>query len=112
MSNSPINALADVTFKTEGVPTLYSNHASPSLSFNDIRIYFNELAPKELAAMQTTSAKSSEAVITPRLCVVVSPEFARALAQSLEVAVAKYESVFGPLRIAPTQEQFTQKLGG
>jgi len=80
------------------------------LSLNDIRIYFNEILPKSLAAVQTSSAKSQEATIKSHLCVVMSPEFAEALANSLNIAVTKYESLFGPLRSAGSQEEFDRKL--
>ena len=106
------NPLDGIVFETKDVPTLYSNHASPSISFNDLRIYFGEVAPKELAAVQTTTAKRAAPTVTPRLCVVMSPEFAKALAQSILTAVDKYENVFGSLRLAPTQDQMDEKLPG
>ncbi|HVS87695.1 MAG TPA: DUF3467 domain-containing protein [Candidatus Acidoferrum sp.] len=112
MSQGTKNLLEGIVFQTKDVPTLYCNHASPSISFNDLRIYFAEVAPKELAAVQSTTAKRAEPTVTPRICVVVSPEFAKALAQSILTAVDKYENLFGPLRPSPTQEQMDEKLPG
>jgi uncharacterized protein DUF3467 len=112
MSEGTKNPLDGIVFETKDVPTVYCNHASPSISFNDLRIYFAEVAPKELAALQTTTAKRAAPTVTPRLCVVVSPEFAKALAQSILTAVEKFENLFGPLRTPPTQEQMDQKLPG
>jgi hypothetical protein len=98
------------TFPADDVPTLYANHASTSLSFNDIRIYFNEVGPKQLETSQASTIRQREATITPRLCIVVSPEFAKSLAENTLIAVEKYEHIFGPLRVAPTGEQFLEKI--
>jgi hypothetical protein len=102
--------LEGITLDTTNIPTLYSNHASPSISFNDIRIYFAEVAPRELAAVQSIAAKRAEPNLMARLCVVVSPEFAKALGESILLAVQKYETVFGPLRPSPTTAQMDEKL--
>jgi hypothetical protein len=110
MSEEIKNPLDGLVFDTKDIPTLYINHASPSLSYNDIRIYLGEVGPKQMAAVVTSQAKRTEASITPRVCVIVSPEFAKALGESLQAAVQKYESVFGPLRSAPSQEEVNQKL--
>jgi hypothetical protein len=107
MTTSPLEG---VVFESKDVPTVYCNHASPSISFHDLRIYFGEVAPRELPALQTTGATRAEPRITPRLCVVVSPEFAKALGQAILTAVEKYENVFGPLRISPTEDQLNEKM--
>src|SRR5580698_1334704 len=99
------NPLVDVVFETKGVPTVYCNHVSPSISFNDIRIYLAEVTPKQLDALISDRATATEPMIEPRLCVVVAPEFAKAFSEVLMKAVTKYESIFGPLRHAPSQEQ-------
>src|SRR5262249_7888547 len=106
----PKNPLEGIVFSTEDVPTLYVNHASPSISFSDIRVYLGEVSPKELAAVQSTGPTKAEPRVTPRLCVVVAPEFAKALADSILVAVQKYETLFAPLRKQPTQDEFEAKL--
>ena len=97
MSTGSQNPLAGLTFETKGVPTLYSNHASPSISFNDIRIYFAEVFPKELSVGTSPAATRIEPTVEPRLCVVVTPEFAKSLVEALSKAVEKYEAIFGPM---------------
>jgi Protein of unknown function (DUF3467) len=109
--NPNAEPLAGVTFETKDIPTFYANHASPAMSFNDIRVYFSEVVPKEMTAAQTVTAVRSQPTIRPKICVVVSPEFAKALSESLKVAVGKYESVFGPMRTPPSTDQVNSKLG-
>lgn len=96
-------------FETKGVQSVYSNHALVSLSYNDVRVYLGELSPSELI-LQPTQANYAE--ITPRydpkFCLVLSPEFARQLANAISSSVDKYESVFGNLRTEPNQEQITK----
>ena len=110
MSTDQQNPLAGLTFDTKEVPTLYSNHASPSISFNDIRIYFGEIFPKYLNAETLPAVTRIEPTIVPRLCVVVTPEFAKSLVDALSKAVEKYEEVFGPTRPQPSQEHVNLKL--
>jgi hypothetical protein len=109
--NPNIDPLAGVSFETKDIPTFYANHASPAMSFNDIRVYFSEVVPKVITAAQTINATRSLPTIRPKICVVLSPEFAKALADSLKVAVSKYESVFGQMRTPPSTDQINSKLG-
>jgi hypothetical protein len=110
MSSNPTNPLAEVSFETGGVPTLYCNHANPSVSFNDIRVYLSEVTPRKIAALVPAKPVSLPPEVNPRLCVVFSPEFAKGLAESLLKAVEKYEELFGPLRPQPDQAELTKKL--
>jgi Protein of unknown function (DUF3467) len=110
MALSPKNPLVGIIVPTKDVPTMYSNHVNPSLSFNDIRLYFSEVVPKELSAVTGPAPTRSVSSVEPRLCVVISPEFAKALAQTLLGAVDKYESLFGPLRPQPSQENIDKIL--
>jgi hypothetical protein len=110
MNPIPKNPLEGIVFETKGVPTLYSNFASPSISQNDIRVYFGEVAPKSLAAVQSISAIRAEAEVTPRVCMVMSPEFARSLGESLLLSVKKYEGLFGGLRANVSQAELDEKL--
>jgi hypothetical protein len=105
------NPLANVAFKTKEVPTLYCNHASPAISFHDIRVYLSEVFPKEMAALVLQDKTSSVAPeIEPRLCLVLAPEFAKMLGQALLSSVEKYENVFGPLRPIPNEAAVYEKL--
>ena len=92
------------------MPTIYCNHANPSLSFHDVRIYLGEVMPKQLNVVVSEKLTQPESTIEPRICVVVSPEFAKALGHTLLGAVEKYENVFGPLRPPVTQEQVAEKI--
>ena len=107
---SPQHPLSGMSFSTKDVPVLYVNIASPTISFNDIRIYLGEVGPKEVAVVPPTTATRNEPAVEPRLCLVLSPEFAKALGQAVLQAVEKYEGIFGPLRVAPTQQVIDEKL--
>ncbi|MGH7750641.1 MAG: DUF3467 domain-containing protein, partial [Candidatus Dormibacteria bacterium] len=94
---------------TEGVPVLYANVASCTVSFNDMRVYFAEAMPKEVVTQKKDNTiKLSEALVAPRLCVVCAPEFARSLRDALSNSISQYEQLFGPLRALP-QEQDLQR---
>jgi hypothetical protein len=80
------------------------------MSFNDVRIYFSDVAPRQMAAVQENVATSVETAVTPRICVVVTPEFAKSLGESLLLAVEKYQSVFGALRPTPQSQDVLSKL--
>jgi hypothetical protein len=93
------------TFETKGTPTVYCNQAVTSLSYNDVRVYLMEQSPSELVLNPTGDLIVEKPPISEsKYCLVLSPEFANALAKSLTEAVAKYEAVFGSLRSQPTQE--------
>jgi uncharacterized protein DUF3467 len=85
---------------TEGYPSLYSNHASVSMSAIDIRIFLSEVAPKEMNLEPQDSMRSAEPLVQPRVCLVMSPEFARTIMDSLATLIPQYEARFGPLRPA------------
>jgi hypothetical protein len=110
MSTTPLNPLSGMKFETKNVPSVYCNHASPSLSFNDIRVYLSEVVPNQLDVVTPTDPTTAEPVVEPRVCLVVSPEFAKGLGQALMTAAEKYEQLFGPLRIPPTQEELNLRL--
>ncbi len=104
--------LAGVTFETKGIPVLYANQANPSISFNDIRIYFSDVSPKEVSVATPKEVGRIAPTVDPKLCVVISPEFAKSLGETLIKTIEKYEHVFGPLRPQPTQQQLNEKLPG
>lgn len=95
---------AGATMPTEGFPLAYANLASVIGTFNDIRIYFAELQPKAIAtagAPDQAPVGPSEANIAPRVCVVLTPEFAKSLRDVLSGTVERYEKQFGSLRPVP-----------
>jgi hypothetical protein len=110
MSTGVQNPLAALVVKTKDVPTVYCNHANPSVSFNDIRVYLSEVIPEELTALVPDKPSPIKPHVESRICVVCSPEFAKAMAESLLKAVGKYEELFGQLRPSPNQEELNKKL--
>ena len=91
---------------TEGFPLLYANLASVSANYNDLRIYFAEVQPKVVATFVApgqgpTPMGAGDANIAPRVCMVLTPEFAKSLVDALSTTVAQYEKQFGPLRPVP-----------
>jgi hypothetical protein len=85
---------------TEGFPSLYTNHAAVSMSPVDIRVFFSEVSPKELNINPQEMMKAAEAIVTPRICLVMTPEFAKTVLESLSTSISQYETKFGPLRPA------------
>src|ERR1700674_2078652 len=104
MSTGAQNPLAAVIVKTKDIPTIYCNHANPSVSFNDIRVYLSEVVPEELMALVAEKPSAVKPHVETRVCIVCSPEFAKGLGESILKAVEKYEEIFGPLRPKPKQE--------
>jgi len=93
---------------TEGFPVVYANLASVSASLNDLRIYFADVQPKTVVTLPvpTTSPAAtaigpSEANIAPRICLVLTPEFAKSLHDALSSTLSLYEKQFGQLRHNP-----------
>jgi hypothetical protein len=91
---------------TEGFPVVYTNLASLSASYTELRIYFAEIQPKTvvtvaLPAVGPTAIRPDEANIAPRICMVLTPEFAKSLLDALSGTIALYEKQFGPLRPVP-----------
>jgi hypothetical protein len=101
MPDEPQN-IAGNPIPTEGFPNVYANIATLTANFTDIRIYFADAHPKLVATapapMQPTL---SEATIAPRICLVLTPEFAKSLVDALSGTISMYEKQFGPLRQAP-----------
>jgi hypothetical protein len=101
---------------TEGFPVVYANLASVSASFNDLRIYFADDQPKTVVTVAgpapTPTAPTiigpGEANIGPRICLVMSPEFAKSLHDALSSTISLYEKQFGQLR--PVPQVPTQRL--
>jgi len=99
--------LTKATYDTTGVPTIYANNANVTISFSDLRLYLAEVAPKNIVLNPDPANPSpSDFVVSPKLSVVLTPEFAKSLGDAILTAVAKYEAIFGPLRPVKTQEQF------
>lgn len=102
MPDEPQN-IAGNQMPTEGFQVAYANLASLTVNYNDLRIYFADAQAKVVAAMVApgTHLPIPEPQITPRICMVLTPEFAKSLLDALASSIAVYEKQFGPLRPAP-----------
>jgi hypothetical protein len=95
---------------TAGFPNLYVNHVAVSMSGVDVRIFLSEVSPREVQIQAQDALKPAEPLVTPRVCLVVAPEFAKTILDSLSRLIPEYESRFGPLRPTP-QPQMPQADG-
>ena len=104
------------SYSTEGVETLYCNIANVSISFSDLRLYLGEVTPKKIVVNPDAGGVNAltntkiEALVSPKLSVVFTPEFAKSVAKAILTAVVRYETIFGPLRENKTQEQISAAL--
>lgn len=99
------------SFETKDVPSVYCNQANVSMSYNDVRVYISEIAPSEIVIgpQQAPGLIPREPNLSPRMCLVLSPEFARSLAKAIMIGTEKYEATFGPLRPEPVVTQGEKK---
>jgi len=88
-------------FSAEGIPSVYANHAALSMSAVDIRLFLSEISPKELNVEQQESVRVAEPVLNTRLCVIMTPEFAKLLRDSIGKTVEQFEAKFGSVRDVP-----------
>lgn len=92
---------------TREIQAIYCNHASVSLSFNDLRIFLSEIIPQTVSVGPQQGDfpfTIRQPYVRPHISVVITPEFARTLSNALNEGVSKYEKAFGPLRAEPSQE--------
>lgn len=89
-------------FSLPNLPTFYANNGRVALGFHDIRLYFIEARP---VPAKTTGAEDAPANIIELCCVIMSPEYVKALAEGLTKAVATYEEKYGKLRPRPPDEE-------
>jgi hypothetical protein len=89
---------------TQGVPTFYANTAGITVSLHDMRLYLAEGTPVKVdfGANQNAEMKAQQVLFSLVACVIINPEFARNLRDTLDIAIQKYEKLFGPLRPNPT----------
>jgi hypothetical protein len=88
-----------------GVPSIYANNARVSLTYNDLKIYFADALAVEPGQQfmlgRGEAVENTNAMLMERVCMILSPEFTRALHDILGTAIEKYEEKFGKLRPAP-----------
>lgn len=95
----------------EGFPVVYANLASVTASYNDLRLYFADQSAKTIATTPISGGGPvvSEAVIAPRICLVLTPEFAKSVLAALSGTLEQYEKAFGALRPTPQQAPISGK---
>src|SRR5436305_4533623 len=82
--------------RAPNLPSVYVNGANVVMGLFEVRLYVAEVTP-------LAEATKPGANITDRLCLIMSPEFAKALALQLTDASEKYTEHFGPLREVPAE---------
>ena len=96
---------------TEGFPVAYANLASTTVNFNDIRVYFSDTQAKQIVTERAAGViRVAENLVSPRICVVMTPEFARGLRDALALSISQYEENFGSIRTQPEQGKQTPGL--
>lgn len=106
---SALPANRPVGVSTENVQTLYVNLASVVSGFFDFRIYLMEAGPAEVATV--SPLPDVRAAFSPKICVVVSPEFARSLRDTLSSTLERFEAQNGKLRPVPPNPSRTVRHG-
>ncbi|HEV3279396.1 MAG TPA: DUF3467 domain-containing protein [Terriglobia bacterium] len=71
------------------LPNVYINSANVALGGLEMRLYLAETTPTE---------DGEGLIVTDRVCVVMTPEFAKFMSASLLESMNKFEARFGPLR--------------
>ena len=92
-TDDPSNTANARYVRPPNLPQVYINAANVAMGAFEIRIYLAEVAP--------TSPHNDDVTITDKICVVMSPEFARAFAGQLDKFVKSYEQSFGEIRSVP-----------
>jgi hypothetical protein len=101
----------NAAIETKGVPVVYCNQASLSMSFHDLRIYLAEAIPESLEVSGASGPlKQRQTVYKPSVSLVMTPEFAKTFATAIQNAIEKYVETFGALRVEPSQEQVLKTL--
>jgi hypothetical protein len=109
-AGQPEKSQASNLLPTTSFATVYANNVGVTASFNDVRVYFSEAAPKDIVLQKEEPMQLQQPLFMPRTCVVCSPEFARTLRDSLNLAISQYERLFGNLRPQPEQQTLQQRL--
>ena len=88
-----VEQLMKITKKSEDFFTIYCNQARFAISFADIRMIFGQ---NSINPDGTVEAQED-------LCIVVSPEFAQIVLQSLSQTIRIFEERIGKIRPRPDQ---------
>jgi hypothetical protein len=86
---TPVN-----TVRVTNMPTIYVNNIGFGVGAVEVRLFLGEVLP---------DADGKAVTVTQRLAVVMTPEYAKVVAETLTQALASLEKQIGPLRnIRPT----------
>jgi hypothetical protein len=88
------------TVRAPNMPTVYVNNIGFGVSAVEVRLFLGEILP---------NPDGKSVTITQRLAVVMTPEYAKVVAETLLQAITNLEKQFGPLRnIRPEKRPSTQ----
>lgn len=76
------------------IPSVYVNGSNLAVGPFEVRLYVSEVTP--------VPGQDNAVTVTDKLCLVMSPEFAKALADQLTNIMTSYEKDFGKLRASVT----------
>jgi len=77
------------TMRAPNMPTVYVNNIGFGVGPVDVRLFLGEIMP---------NIEGTGVVVTQRLAVVMAPEYAKVMAETLLQAIAALEKQYGPLR--------------
>lgn len=93
----------------EGIPLLYINAVQIGVSWSDFRLFLGEQIGMPGLSRGEEGVQVPAPSFTPRVCITVSAEFARQLAQVLTHAADDYAEAFGKIREKPADEALAEK---
>lgn len=97
----------ETVLDTQNLTTLYVNQAQFTMSYHELRIYFSEVFPKKITF--GVADVPTENIAMPKVSIVMTPEFGKALLGALKNSVDKYENMYDRLREKPEEEPHRTK---
>ena len=82
------------------MPSLYINNAGLAVSSVDVRLFVGDQLP---------NPDGSGVTATQRLCLIMTPEYAKAVAENLLRAMESFETQFGKVRDVTARKQADQE---
>lgn len=87
--NETSNQPKVTTIRAPNIPSIYINAIQVAMGSLELRLYLSETTP---------SLDGQSVEVTQKVCIVLTPEFAKALGQRLVENMAQFEQQFGKLR--------------
>jgi hypothetical protein len=88
------------TLRPPNMPTMYVNNIGFGVGPIEVRLFLGEIVPNQ---------EGTGVVLTQRLAVVMTPEYAKVMAETLLQAIANLEQQYGTLRNVRPGHQPTEK---